>query len=358
MRVKTPPNLTRIALAGLGLLFLATVFVVLVPLRSQVIAYERTLQAETLTRSGSALRLTVSRAVEREWDSISAVAREIDPEDPRSRQSFVDAAARASQGVAWAGYIGVGGIVEEGSGGQYEGADVSGQSWFRSGLTGGSVSRVQRMGPEGGSANGYVNLSAPVRDDSGEVRGVLVYSLGLNWLRGVMTSAADELQVDMAVVDRTGSLVLSRLGEGPLETRAAEIARLGSPVERLEEGSDGERYLLRAFPEFIVGDMPPFDWSLVVEVPAAPAGAGLGPFLATLQWSGVALLSIVAAAAALFVSVFLRPVIRLAREAERIARGEDLYPTENRSSEESQRLSSALPLIQSRLHGRRPSPAE
>ncbi|RVV96596.1 hypothetical protein EKE94_17890 [Mesobaculum littorinae] len=355
MFTQKSPNLFRSASVGLVLIAIAVALIVVVPLRAQVQGYERQLQAESMTRSGEAMRLSVSRLIDREWHSISAVARQTDPDDYRGIRNFVDAAARASEAVTWAGFVTAGGTIRAGSSGQYEGLDVSGEKWFYAGRSGQAVSDVWRPeGPQGGAANqGIVTLSVPVADADGHPAGLLVYSLGLSWVQQVIGRAAQELNVDVAVLDREGKVIMSRIEEGPLADRAAAMARIGTADVHMEEDGDGGKYLLQTFPDLVTGDMPDFDWSMVVQVPAAPVTVGLGPFLESLKWSALALVVLLIGGGVIYNAVFLRPILRLAREADRIAQGEDIYPTESSSSEESQRLSAALSLLQGRLGSQR-----
>lgn len=356
-----PPTLTRTLLAFAGIILLASAGFVILPLRGQLGTYESSLQEQVLDRGGRALQLTVSRIVEREWDSLGAIASALDPSSSSGTRNFVDAAERASEAVVWAGYAAPWGVIQAGSGRQREGEDVSRASWFQQGRRTSRVGSVHAPRAEeiDGGASQLVTLAAPVEDPSLDGSGVVAYSLGLDWLSELMSRSAEELGVDFAVVDGSGRVILSRTSDaGPLPEGIGQLASLGEPVTRRIEAEDGDDQLLRIYPDLLIGDLPDFDWRLVVRSPAVPGNSGMRAFISSLRWSGAGFLLLLAAVIVIYSRFFLQPLERLARDADRIAGGEDVYPSESISSRESLTLSSALARIQSRLDSRVTGPGE
>lgn len=357
-----PPPLTRTLLGFCVAIVLVVAIFVLLPLRGGLGDYEAGLQEKSLDRGSRALQLTVSRVLEREWDSLGAVARELDPTASSGTRNFVDAAARASEAIVWAGYAAPWGIIQAGSARQREGEDVSDEEWFLQGRQAGRVgsAHAPRSTEIDGGASRLISLAAPVEDDELDGSGVLTYSIGLDWLSDLMSQSAEDLGIDFAVVDGGGRIILSHTTAltGPMPGNIGNLAALGEPLSRRVEGSDGSEQLLKVYPDFLVGDLPDFGWRLVVRTAAAPGQSGLRSFVASLGWSVTGFLVLLAVAVIAYSRFYLHPLERLAREADRIAGGEEFYPSESSSSRESLTLSSALARIQSRLDSGSPGPGE
>ncbi|MGR3272511.1 hypothetical protein [Thalassococcus profundi] len=99
---------------------------------------------EAAAQSGAtALSMVFSNALHREWESLQAVAENVDVSSPASMKSFADAVTEASNRVAWAGVANLHGKVVAGSNRIMEGSDVSEEGWFRKALKGPTVGQIE-----------------------------------------------------------------------------------------------------------------------------------------------------------------------------------------------------------------------
>jgi hypothetical protein len=343
--------------------FVAAVLIVSLPLRSYVGAYERDVQSEVALRAGNALRLTMSRAIQREWDSLNALTQQIDMENTAGARSFTDAVVRASAAVEWVGVATPDGRVVAGSRRTRESEDVGTQAWFYDGIKRGTFASYQdRRATASSEASGLLNLSAPVIDRFGVTRGVIVYSLRLNWMETYLREAAEQLDVDFAVLDERGDRVIevSNHVSSALPGAVGNLAKFGSDITRYIPAENGnEDYVMAVFPSLLTGDIPHFAWDLVVKVPAMTSNAGLSELMGHVRWAISGLFFLMAICAVLYARHYILPIERLTRDAEDIAAGRLVYPTDSSSSRESAHLSSALSVIQSRMQGfRRFGPGE
>ncbi|WP_238368370.1 cache domain-containing protein [Mesobacterium pallidum] len=312
------------------------------------------LQADHALRSTQALQMAVSQSVEREWDSINAVAGAINPTDRQDVQSFADAVVKASRRVAWAGYVDRGGIVRVGSQRANEGDDVGSARWFREGLKGGYIDNVStsvaaRRGEDPQNGERVIKMVTPVVGRAGDVMGVFVYALRVDWLTDYVRRTANQLGLDAYILDRSGNVLLG--GAMPDESLSLmTYLSLNTPSVRGVESRDGLQDIYAIVPRLVdAAQMPPVDLQLVTRVPAqlnVQLTRGM-PF--SLWLSLGCFLAIMVSAVAIFANHFIRPIQRLADIADDIAEGREVYPEEFHSSRESVTLSQALARIQNRM---------
>lgn len=123
--------------------------------------------------------------------------------------------------LEWAAVVDTQGIVIAATGGVMVNRSVAYRPWFTSGFLGpyvGDVHRdllLDRALPEtrDGEPRRFVDLSAPIRDATGDVLGVLGASLGWSWIEGLRAATLDGLKktrkgIEVLVVGRDGSVLL------------------------------------------------------------------------------------------------------------------------------------------------------
>ncbi|QQA44016.1 cache domain-containing protein [Pelagovum pacificum] len=343
--------------------FVAALAIVFLPVRNYVSEHEYQSQTLVAERAGQALQVAVSRAVEREWRSMSAVARQLDIEDQEGMRNFADTVIRASDAVAWVGVASDDGLIIAGTGGEREGEDVSLRRWFREGLTGGSVGNtfLPDQSDVPGSNSGLVNMSVPVVDDFGNSVGVVVYSLKIAWLTSYMAETADELDVDFMVKSDDGVIVAeyNPILDVEIDRDVSSLSSLGHPITRVLTERNGPPAVVSVIPDLLTAEgMPHFNWNLVVRVPALNGGTSLTGFMSTMAVSIAGIFFAMTMLSVFYALHYLRPIERLAREANAIAEGEEIYPSNDHSSLESARLSKALAILQTRVQALRTFPGE
>lgn len=348
-------RLPRLSVALIGINLLGLVIAVAFAggvLNTYASSYRDAVQHEALLRGGNALRLTFSRAVEREWSSLQAVATVLRPGDTLGMRKFVDAVPLAGGRVAWVGVADLGGHVVAGSGHEREGEDVSQARWFRQGLAGGAAGSIFASDTQSSGAQDYVNLSAPIGDVDGQPLGVIVYRLRMSALTSYLQEAAHELDLDAMILDRGGKVVASALSHSDVLPSASELRSVELGQDRGRTSADG-KLVYASIRQLTGSNVPDFGWSLLVRAPnELPASMGNKVFWSTLAMIGAltAGLSLVA----LFAQrVFVAPITELARCADALQQGEQIYPPEHMQTREAARLSTALAVLQTRLESKK-----
>ncbi|GAD56758.1 MAG: hypothetical protein ACJASC_001754 [Limimaricola cinnabarinus] len=316
-------------------------------------------QSESVYLRGEALRMNLSKALDREWNSVNAVAGTLRMNAIRVARPRLIAISRISNSIAWAGIADASGRLVASSHDELEGQDVSRATWFRRGLAGSHIGTAPagdplgRLVPSDAAGEGpvkFVDLSVAIRDDEDRVEGVLIYRLNAGWIQNYLVESARVLDLDLFLVDGRGRVLFDYVQSVPggLSDRAAQVVASGQQGIFRVEHDDKHDVFLALLPKLVTDGMASLDWRLVARVPTRITGLGLGPFMLSRDIVALLLGSLLALllGTALFSRYFLRPLQTLSREAEAIAEGRDIYPAEQRSSREAEILSSAIVRIQ------------
>jgi HAMP domain-containing protein len=343
-----------IASAVMISVFCAAIFVAYVVTQRSNLAQQQ-LRHDIVLRGADAIGLSFNTALKREWDSLHAVARNISNAEKHEIDDFMDAVAETGGQVAWSGVADLDGRIVSGSNRLREGDDVSGRRWFREGLRQPNVGNVFASSSlardENDRKQSLLNLSTPVLDgETGEVTGVLVYSLRMAWVQTFLTRARKQLNIDVVVQNREGqTLVDTRETARDLPEAAVAQANLGGHLAGTFQilGQAGGLYAFT--PNFVSDDLPDFGWRVFAVLDTGE----LVDVLPELMRSSVIAVSIAAAfvlvITLLVARIVLRPIEELALTATGMAEGEFDYPLESRSSQEAVMLSQALTKIQGSL---------
>ena len=313
------------------------------------------LRHDIVLRGADAIGLSFNTALKREWDSLQAVAHNISNAEKHQIDDFMDAVAETGGQVAWSGVADLEGRIVSGSNRLREGENVSERRWFREGLRQPSVGNVFASNTlerdDNDRKQSLLNLSTPVLDgETGEVTGVLVYSLRMAWVQTFLTRARERLNIDVVVQNREGqTLVDTREAARNLPQEAIALATLGGNLAGTFQMLDHADGLYAYTSNFVSDELPDFGWRVFAVL---DTGA-LVDVLPQLMRSSVIAVSIAAAfvlvVTLLAAQIVLRPIEDLARTATSMAEGEFDYPLESRSSQEAVALSQALIRIQGRL---------
>ncbi|WP_043841041.1 cache domain-containing protein [Roseivivax marinus] len=329
-----------------GLLLSVVVGAVLIASQRSTDELGSRVQEDQALRAAEAVSLTFSKAIEREWESIRAVASQVDASSYEGSRRFVDAVLSASSSVSWAGIANASGIVFAGAGGAREGEDVSQRRWFREGLRDENAGSVFR--PEGQDERGFINLSVPIYNEDGEASAVVVYRIGMAWVEAYVGQTADALDVDLYVINAANEVLVQRerTFEAALTEREITSARLRANRGLIVATPEGSRFTSATKSNMVGRANPPMGWSLVVRVPyhspEVLASRELG-------WPTVFFLTAAAAVLgclALINGLIARPIASLAACAENFSKGEVTYPAERVNTIEAEQLSGALSALQ------------
>lgn len=317
--------------------------------------YRQSALAEAVTARARGVEMDFARTLHQEWRNARTIAEDIADRDRSAVRSSLDLIVGDNGRVSWAGIATLDGTVAVASGGLLEGRDVSQRPWFQRGLEGDfagdvheAVLLAELLPTAEGGARRFLDLATPVRDDGGEVTGVLGLHMDYAWAQRYLRETADALALDVFIVNPEGEIVMAsdELPETSLDLASIRAAAAGAAVTRLETWPDGVDYLTSVVPSIGYENLPSFGWSLVARIgnDAMLERSFSSTLMAYLAAFGVLL----AVMTVVFVEIFARPFKRLAESARAVMRGEDVYPYETGVTSEAGTLSAAVARLQGR----------
>ncbi|MBF9031592.1 hypothetical protein HKCCE3408_14415 [Rhodobacterales bacterium HKCCE3408] len=331
-----------------GVVLLAVAILIVLPNFAEVTT-RRALEQEARTRTAS-LGLELARRLHADWEELAALSDRIANLDTEEIRAYLEGAAGGTN-VSWAGYAGTDGIVRVATDGLLEGESVEARPWFGAGLRGGYAGDVHEavllqalLAPNATEPMRFIDLAVPVEGPAGRVLGVLGLHVSADWLQTYLAEAAAIRDLDFVLVSADGTIAASTIPLSDAELSVSTIRAAGAGVATTieEEWPDGVTYMSAILPDIAYEDLPSFGWRLIGRMDSDAYDFARQPILYHGVALGLAAAAIFAIACVIFVSVFLRPITRLIGMAERISRGEDVYPDETRSSSEGARLAAAL----------------
>ncbi|NUT87378.1 diguanylate cyclase [Pseudomonas corrugata] len=254
---------------------------------------------------------------------------------------------------SWIGLTDAHGTVVASTDKLLEGVDISQRPVFANGLNETFIGDVHEavmlaklLPNPSGEAMKFVDISMPVRDDSGRLVGVLAAHLSWKWAAEVGRSLFEPLQthlpgLEFLVLSKDGTVLL-----GPNEM-------IGKPIGiTVSEGSgqswsvkrwpDGNLYMAGSAQSVGVGDYPGLGWTVITRQPAEAAFAEAHRLRnEILLWGG--LLSVLFAVVGWFVAgIITGPINTIAEAAARLSEGADVSIPLLKSSREVETLSVAI----------------
>ncbi len=349
-----PRAIFWIAAALIVSVFCAAVFVAYIVTQRSNLAQQR-LRHDIVLRGADAIGLSFNTALKREWDSLHAVARNISNSSKEEIDDFVDAVAQTGGQVAWAGVADLDGRIKSGSNRLREGEVVSERRWYREGLRQANVGNVYTSDflerDENDRKQSLLNLSTPVLDEeSGEVTGVLVYSLRMAWVQNFLIRARKQLNIDVVVQNREGeTLADTRETAHSLPEAAIFQAKLGRDLGYTFYLLDKTDELYAFSPNFVSDELPDFGWRVFAVLDSSNLIDVMPQLLRTSVVAVLFAAGFVLIVTLLVARIVLSPLQDLTSTAIAMAEGEFEYPLESRSSREAIALSQALTRIQGTL---------
>lgn len=336
-----------------GALVLSSVFV------TDLARYgDETARSAVRTRS-VALANAISRSLYDQWLAIEQQAARISPDvGPDSLQVAVDTLAAANPKSSWIGIARANGQVVAASDGYLVGESVSGRPWFGEGLQGPFAGDVHEavllarlMKTDNGEPLRFIDFSAPIRNADGSVWGVLGAHVNWRWVRELITSTADSLDLDAFVVNAAGTVILST---APTTDAFDDLgifrsAALGRAAATAETWPDGKTYYSVVLEEPALGSLPPLGWNYVVRLdPEIVFGAG-DRFTTRMAVSAALTLLAALIVFAVAITLLTRPLQVLLLALQKLSRGESVgYQREGTTYRELTYLSEAIAWLQSR----------
>jgi len=255
--------------------------------------------------------------------------------DPGQAQHLIDELTQRDPTLAWAGVTDAGGRVLAASRGVLVGSDISARPVHAEGMKGPFVGDVHdavmlsRLLPNPtGEPMKFVDVSAPLRDETGRAAGVLAVHYSWAWARQAITGLASpyaELAgLEVFVVSADRNIILGPDGSFGDRLELATLAA-ARPVARgwgVETWPDGISYVTGLAPSSGVMDFAGLGWTVIVRQPAEIAFA---PALTLERWfliTGLVFVVLFSAIGWFAAGRIARPLERIALAAEGLRRQE------------------------------------
>lgn len=302
-----------------------------------------------------------TRRLHEDWTDLQFLAAIAGARDLERLSGTMEGMQGDGERLSWIGFADTEGRVVEATQGMLVGADVSARPWFTNGLRGDfggdvhdAVLLASLLQPDGDQPLRFIDLALPVRNPEGDVIGVMAMHINADWVRHTLRETGELLELDLFLMNTAGTVVAGPGDEAPdlagLQVLAA--ARTGSLSSGREVWPDGHAYFTALVPSLGYSALPSFGWRLAGRIDPEVFRPGYAALQSTALVAGGVALVLLAALTFLFVRVFVQPISTLGRQASLIARGEDVFPQENSSTLEAERLSRAFATLQ----GRAPTP--
>ncbi|MFD2646302.1 cache domain-containing protein [Devosia albogilva] len=307
-----------------------------------------------------ALGTFLSRSLFEEWQRVERAAERVSGEfEPALAEATIVGLEPNIDKFSWIGIADRSGTVLAASGGMLEGENVAQRPWFQQGLAGpfaGDVHEAVLLAKLLESNNDdpirFVDFSAPIRDERGQVAGVLGAHVNWEWVEQLATEAAGRLQLDAFILNRAGTIILQTdpSVSDVSGLRSFRAASLGVETTENEVWPDGETYFATTLPQFSYQSLPSFGWSMVARLDPTYVQGAETTFRTQMLTMAAAVFLLMLVAFGVIAAILLRPLRSLAENFLQLARGEPTpYVREHRRFAEATILSDAIALLQSRL---------
>ncbi|MCA2959293.1 MAG: hypothetical protein IOD12_03515, partial [Silvanigrellales bacterium] len=261
----------------------AASFVVSSQSKSRVIESSGTLFAELALQLGAEIDRGLSDRFEnlRVLSKLDPIRIENTPQD--SRRRLLNALQESHPEFAWIGLTDAKGEVISSSGGLLEGTNVSARPWWIGaqkkpffGDVNEAVLLASKLAPElSGEPLRFVDISLPLRNEKGELRGILGAHLSWSWVRSVKERLALRLRkwrpVDALILNSEGTVLL---GPTPLLGKTLrEGLGTGPSGFTVSIWEDGEEYISGVARTTGPGPFDGLGWTLVLREQTSTAFA-------------------------------------------------------------------------------------
>lgn len=282
-------------------------------------------------------------------------------ESPSDARETFEQLQQTLPNYAWIGFAATDGTVRASTKGMLEGASVAERPWFKAGLKGPAALDLheatllaEMLEPTAdGQPFRFVDVTAPVYDETGTLAGVLGAHLSWDWARDVrsqlLSTFDPALETDLQVTAIDGSVILGGdFGSAGLTDDQIALIKAGPTVLVIEQyGAD---HILAVVPTQGVEGYPGLGWHVIARRPMDVALAGAYRTIWTILGVGL-LAAFVSVVCAFFMAgQVTRPISQLAASADRIGRtpGAPLFGRQH-GSKDVRQLSSALRSLMRRV---------
>ncbi len=298
----------------------------------------------------------LAQSLHNDWADLKYLASATPDNSGQSTTRLMDGMRGDAERISWIGYADLNGQVLNASGDLLVGADVSARPWFINGLKGPYAGDVHAavllskiLAADDPADLRFVDFAMPVRNDSGQITGVVAVHINFAWAQRYLKEQAETLGLTLFLSSATGDVIMSTNDTTPTqdEVRILRDAPSGAEAASMEVWPDGKGYFASLVPQVTYRDMPNFGWRLVGRLDGTSFTASLGWLTGEGAAAAAGLICLLGMITVVFVFAFIRPIERLGQAAEQIADGQKIYPPDLTRTREMSQLSAALARFQS-----------
>jgi diguanylate cyclase (GGDEF)-like protein len=255
--------------------------------------------------------------------------------DPAEARAVLDNLQRTFPDYAWIGVADVTGKVVVSTQAILKNVNVAQRPWFSSGVDGlhatdyHPAKLLGKILPLSADPWRFIDISGPLRNADGSVRGVVGVHLSWEWTRrlarDLLTPALREYGAEILVVRDDGMVLLGPEGmvEKKIATNSLTLARQGQTGAMREQWPDGKTYFTGYSQTGVAGDGTTLRWAILVRQADAAALAAPRSLEHRLVLYSVVLGVALAVLAALLARRLTRPMDELSGAIELAAKASD-----------------------------------
>lgn len=349
------PSINVVVLAFTVIAALASTLIIVTTARQALVDFESEVLSDVVEERASATAQLFARGIWGQWQNVLEMAGNKGIASADITQAQLDFAVKGGHQISWAGYAGLDGQVIAASGGLLVGQSVEGRPWFQRGLEGpfagdvhDAVLLAEKLPRVGDDLPRFLDLAAPLQDDEGSALGVVGFHINASWANQFLAETAKLSGIDAVLINREGVVVVGPpdlLGQS-FSLASFGAARAGVGAALVEAWPDGRTSLSFVIPSVSYRDLPSFGWSLVARIDTNELAGARQVFETGVLTTAALVALVIAVLGLVLIAFYLIPFNRLARSADAIASGQDVYPYESRRTSELARLSGAIALFQ------------
>jgi diguanylate cyclase (GGDEF)-like protein len=251
--------------------------------------------------------------------------------DPAAARQVVENLQHHFSDYAWIGIAQPDGKVLAATGGLLENRDVTARPWFHAGQQGVTATDYHpaallgKLLPHTNDPWRFVDVSGPIRDENGALRGVLAIHLSWSWARSLardlLTPAQRDIGAEIIVVRNDGVVLLGPddIVEKPIATKSLALAQQGKTGAIKERWPDGRTYVTGYSQSGRSRERSTLHWAVLVRQTEEAAMASAHKFERRALWLSLLLAAGLAGLAAVLARRIVAPLKPLSGAMEDIA---------------------------------------
>lgn len=276
-------------------------------------------------------------------------------EDKSKIRNLLEELKKNAPEYAWIGMLDSQGNVVTSTGGILEGENISGRPVYKQALKEPFIGDVHEavllsklLPNPTGEAMKFVDISIPINDEDGNLKGILAAHLSWEWAKEVEDSIMKPLKnrdnLDAFIVSSDNTILLGPDGMTGQKLNLTGInnARNGENDWNVETWSDGEKYLTGYNSEYGYKNYKGLGWTILVRQPLNIAYAPVQNLINFIILIGIILAGIFALIGWIIAGLISKPLKKIVLTANELRLGEEVEIPEYHGIKDIEILSASL----------------